>query len=58
MFKTLKGQYKYRVNKKAMLAIQFIDKFFSQQQQNKYCWSKSHFHTELLKINPICVETL
>ena len=28
MFKTLKGQYKYRVNKKDMLAIQFIDKFF------------------------------
>ena len=55
MFKTLKDQDKYRVYKKDMLAIQLIDKFFSQQQQNKNCWSKSHFHTELLKINPIWV---
>ena len=44
-FKTLEGQDKYRVYKKDTLDIEFIDKFFSQQQQNKNCWSKSYFPT-------------
>ena len=44
-FNTLEGQDKYRVYKKGTLDIEFIDKFFSQQQQNKNCWSKSHFPT-------------
>jgi hypothetical protein len=44
-FKTLEGQDKYRVYKKDTLDIEFIDKLFSQQQQNKNCWSKSYFPT-------------
>ena len=35
MFKTLKDQDKYRVYKKEMLAIQFIDKFFHSNSRIK-----------------------